>query len=522
MASAPTERPDEWTSAALDFEAMSQPEREQRLAEVSADLDLQLASISGLEEALGGPQATDAALAAVSSALIAAVEQEQPVPDFGRFGAPPAIDRAEMGGGMLFGSWLLTVLGAKGIVSATNGAEPGQSEQDKTSSTADGVTTTRELSGSIDSAISDVTVEATKEGVTGTMRSKVEIHPCPDANGEWTAHIVMSTSATEAGGRTGGNQTFDFTVTGTIDDDARLVGYVVDNTAQVAQFVASKGEFAETKSRIAYGSDGKTTSVTLTVTRSGGAATSGFVEGVAMAGILTEGMMLQLGVLEAVRSGWESGRCVEVAADPSAKSGLAPSSPVDIAVAPTSKLDGQATGGSITAQLSGGTSIDPSGVKVPADATFAYVAPGKINEQATVAFEARSRRGVGRTEARFDTKVSEDFTVSGSVPFMTTTLKFAGKACPISEPFTLKLTGAYVGTMAFDGRGSRGGRWTVKAKVFNAPFKVKGSGEYTVNLAEDGASGTIDLMFTTTIVIPVVGDQTGGAPISLDLTAGGC
>jgi hypothetical protein len=59
---------------------------------------------------------------------------------------------------------------------------------------------------------------------------------------------------------------------------------------------------------------------------------------------------------------------------PGKRSGVKPSTSFEITAAPRSKLDGTPTGGTVTASLSGGSSLNPANTKVLADAKFTYTA----------------------------------------------------------------------------------------------------------------------------------------------------
>ena len=61
-------------------------------------------------------------------------------------------------------------------------------------------------------------------------------------------------------------------------------------------------------------------------------------------------------------------------------------------------------GGTVTATLNGGASLQPASGKVPADARYQYAGPAQKKEKATIDFEARSKRGVGKATLEFDTR----------------------------------------------------------------------------------------------------------------------
>ena len=181
-------------------------------------------------------------------------------------------------------------------------------------------------------------------------------------------------------------------------------------------------------------------------------------------------MMLQDKAVEAAKKGWESGRCVvlEPTTSPGKRTGLKPSTAVTITAAPRSKIDGAATGGTVTATLNGASSVDPAGSKVPADATFAYVAPGEKDKSATVALEARSKRGVAKASVAFDTKAG-GFALKGSIPTAPGGTRITGATCDVTQPFTAESSGDMVGTITFTPTDDVSGKVAFKGRVGQCP-----------------------------------------------------
>lgn len=128
--------------------------------------------------------------------------------------------------------------------------------------------------------------------------------------------------------------------------------------------------------------------------------------------------------------------------------GLDPAQAVSNLATPRSKIDGSATGGTVTATLTaGGATVDPSATKVPADATFSYVAPDQAGKSGTISLEARSRRGVGKTTLDLTTAARPTVTITSKV--------------------TYTLAGGYSGTATIDltMRPSPDGTYTGTAEV---------------------------------------------------------
>lgn len=105
------------------------------------------------------------------------------------------------------------------------------------------------------------------------------------------------------------------------------------------------------------------------------------------------------------------------------------------------------------------------------------------------------------------------------VPSLPSGISIEGTICSLSEPFTLQVSGDYKGKMRFAPADDESGEWSFKGKVFNAPLGAEGSGSYTVASDDQAVPVSIDFDFVTTISIPLVGDQTGGGPVSLPLLA---
>jgi hypothetical protein len=120
--------------------------------------------------------------------------------------------------------------------------------------------------------------------------------------------------------------------------------------------------------------------------------------------------------------------------------------------------------------------------------------------------------------------VPKAYTISGTIPSIPTGIFVTGKTCTLEKEFTAFTDGDYVGRLVFSPGDASSGTTRFKGKVGNAPISVRGHGDYTVTLADDGASGAIDFPFTSTIELSKipsprpVPDQTGTKPAHLTLT----
>ena len=518
--SAPSSTDSAGLAAVKAFAALPPEEQQAQLAAVTESIDRQLITMSGLEKELGSAAKADAAYAALAAKARQFAQSQVDQPDFGRFGGfIPAGDAPTMGG-MMFGNFMMGNLMQDAAVSAAKDVAPGAKtgpESETLGHPPEGAKGSMTVEGDLAKSTLGIEGEFTAEGITGKLKTAVTVAPCPDPKGQFTSKTTMTASITSGGGSTGTNLTIEMEIKGQVDDDAQLVSYDVDTRTQSAKFENSKGQYADqTVGWTVTGQDqgnyrGK-------VNRTGGAVTDQFVTDQGRWSMFTA-MMMQDKAVEAAKKGWQSGRCVTLdpTTDPSKRKGLKPSTSVSISAAPRSKIDGGPVGGTVTAQLNGDTSVDPVGTKVKADAKFTYVAPAEKDKSATVALEARSKRGVAKADVVFDTKNSA-YEISGTIASVPAGIKVTGKTCDVTKPFTAETSGDAIGAFTFTPADDSSGTAVFKGKVSNAPFKMSGGGKYTIAAAPDGSTSTLDFSWKSTIHIPVVGSQTRSGPVSLTLT----
>ncbi len=504
-------------AAAAEVADLDRRAQEERLLTDAQAVEHATLALSGLEEELGGPEAAIAAYDAMALALTGMIQSYAAQPAFsGPFGAPRSADAPSLGA-MLFASMMMASLAPGGLVAGSNDVEPGGEPAHAVRDDSSGTDVSRMTQdATVDSAALDWTVETTAAGVTGKIRVAMKVNPCPGPDGTFTADATIAASSTSAGGRVGSNHTITISITAWVDDDARLAGYDVETTSEAAEFGSGNNVWAEvTDSETRTG--GTITAYTRTPGRSAGNVPAGFADQWANLAMLTQ-MMVTGKILEAAQQGWESGRCVALdpTTSPAARSGLAPSTTVTISAAPRSKVDGGSVGGSVVGTLTGTESLDPAGSKVPADATFTYVAPGEAGQSASVALEARSRRGVARATLVLDTSPAA-YDVSGSLASLPGGTTFSGTICRADQPFTVPTAGDMVGTASFTPTGAAGGTLTYSGVVGNAPLPLSGAGTYAIS-ASDGGPAKLDVDWQITLEIPTIGSQTEGAVFPLTLT----
>lgn len=432
-----------------------------RGAELDRQADLELAAWSGLEEALGGREATAAAFATHDAFLegIAAVIATPPVLGIRR----TQVDGPNIGMGM-FGGFMVVGMGSEGLVTATNDGTVGTTKPGE-------LPTGMQITATKDSVEMTVDVVHEADGMTTDLKTKIKMTPCPDANGDFVAEAKIDVSAKAgAKGQTG---VLDVKVTGHVDDDANLAGS--DTQIHMKRTGLGMGSFVDVT--IGLNADG---SASQTFNDFNWFTTSDedFTSTAQLAGLY--GAMVRQFVLDAAAKGYQSGRCVDVGYTVSpGVSGLEPDSAANIVARPVSKMDGAPTGGTVTATLTAGTqSVEPSGTKVPVDAEFVFTAPSERNKEGTVALEARSRRGVGKTSITLDTKSANAYQIVGGLDDWQTDTA----VCDIMAPFTLtgilqmQLSGGLSGSYEYSG----------------GPFGAAGSGTYTISLPEGpGKPGTM-------------------------------
>jgi hypothetical protein len=362
----------------------------------------------------------------------------------------------------MFGGLMVAVLVPDGAVSATN------------TTTVEGTQSIPSGTITADAGYVGVThnFSYTNKGVTTTLKTNFELKPCPDPDGRFSLHGKLDvTVTTGSGARASG--VLDVNVVGRVGDDAQLVSsdfeFTMSESTSSGSLATVSGAVGDTvKTRMEY--------------KTGGAANDDLGRGTTALGLVFA-MMVRESLVDAARKGWESGRCVLLKAttQPGKRTGLEPSTSLKLTAEPRSKVDGAPTGGTVKATMNGSTSVNPSGTKVKADATFAVVAPREKNQKATVSLEARSRRGVGRAEVGVDTKAAS-YTASGKAGNIT----FSGTVADLTKPFMIsgaggaKLSFSYTPGSA-DGRS---GAMTYTGTV--GSFRLTGGGNYTITGDEGG------------------------------------
>lgn len=328
--------------------------------------------------------------------------------------------------------------------------------------------------------------EVNEKGLSGKVSVKTHFDACPDPEGKVTVTVEMDSRMSVTGKPgTGGNLHSRYTSERYLDDDAQL--------RTDADGMATKLDL-----RMGGTEQGDSQSVELTTgTERGGkpifvhheesgysifrpeevARTRELLQGVEFMNALVAEALLR-GMGGGTGPAWEGGRCVQlqVGSEPAKRSGIRPNTAFDLEAMPRAKADGAPTGGTVVATLDGGASLQPSTGKVRADARYQYAGPEEKDQQASIAFEARSKRGVGRATLVFDTKAQHAYRISGmgDCPGPWT-------VCDVTRPFTFDVCG---GTMTHTPDGERSGRQTFQHSG------ARGSGAYTLEGPPEAMTAT--------------------------------
>jgi hypothetical protein len=423
-----------------EFSALPIDEQLAVAADLSLRTELEAATISGLEAAIGDRDATEAALTGAWSQVQAqtdaasAAAATDGASAFKRgFAAPRAAPAPSDGTvaalGLFLGATGLATFGQI-LTEQTNNIKPGDTDVKE----ADGMV----LGASIDEVNAELTFKGKQDGVDVEFVAGTAIHPCPEPDGSFTLDALIDVKATKGGA--GQNAKMELKITGNVDDNAELAGKNVENHTQWSDFGGGKGQFVD------WTMSGPEGAGSVTLNRTGGTVTPEFSQ---LSGMLSTliGVMVATQLLDTTEKAWKSGRCVQLTVTPSAgPDGLTPSQVVNVLAEPRSKVDGSPTGGNVTATLSaGGASVEPNGSPVAADADSTYTAPDEQDKQGTVSYESRSKRGIGKADITFSTSKPAAYLVVGGLEDW----QVNQVVCDVTQPFTLESPG--IGTAEFSG-----------------------------------------------------------------------
>ena len=325
--------------------------------------------------------------------------------------------------------------------------------------TGDSATMTSEVEGNIPG------------GLKGKVKTTVSLKTCPDAEGKVVAEFE-SNSSVAAGGASADSRVKS-KVTAFVDDDANLIDDKLDSQSS-AQQSTSGGAHVDANddlSTVTGAAGGKTNAM------SGGATEA---DGKMAQGMASMGRYAARQAILAAQKAGQSGKCVmlEVRSDPAKRKGAKPNTAYTLFAEPRAISDGQPTGGTVKATLNGGNRLNPTG-KVKADAKFDYANPEQKEQIATIDFEARSKRGVGKATLEFDTKKGGYRIALDNGESITT--------CDITKPFSGKIGGGMI-TLNFTPSGDKGG--SMGFHFANASGMADTTYRYTLSGPEDKMTGS--------------------------------
>ncbi|MCR6663956.1 MAG: hypothetical protein NVV60_12615 [Luteimonas sp.] len=462
------------TQAHTEFERQQSQGLDKTAREVTAleyPMYLDFMRATGLEAELGG----EAEAAAVVSSLFAANERM-----VNRLqGDLPKLTPMSMGAGIGYSGAASSI--QMGDAQAGIGAqfwEQAQKEGRTSGSHSDGST-------SVEWSQSEITVTTEMDAsddngkAKGKIRTKVKVTTCPDASGKVEAEFESKTelrSTSSAG--TGGFITVTGKMARWLDDDANLIDDRMDSEGRVEQTA-----FDNYESTHVDVTDTLSTSRGQMGTRVNGRSRSASDANVQGAeGLAKMGRYAAMRAIEQARRAWESGQCItlEPTTDPEKRTGQKPDTTYTIETKPRAKTDGAPTGGTVRATLSGESRLDPDNRKVKADARFTYVNPSEKDKTASIDFEARSKRGIGKATLTFDTKEKKSYRIQ--VAQCPDGRWESMDVCDVSKPFTVTACGG-MGSVAHTPTSDRGGTYAFKFQ--NHQGIADSSGTYTLAGTED-------------------------------------
>lgn len=445
-----------------------------------------LMAAGGLDEALGGAAQGDAALRALMMQFrqqmlgaqadlprLIKIQGSSDAPGFTGLGASFFI-------GLVTTGALVTVSGAGQVANGTYGGDRDDGSFQGTFDQQQ-VTSSSTFTGEI-------------MGMKGKVTTKMTLDVCPKADGAITIDLLSDSSLTTVGGTASANVKVTGKATWYVNDDAEFgADMTTDIRVENATFGGKQGrngsfvDYSEQSSTLAAGTNAGV------VNRASSKATKDDLS-TAQAAVQMARLLLLMSAYKA-KDAFQSGQCVTLnpTSDPAKRNGVKPSTSFAILAAPRSKIDGMPTKGSVKTDLTGDGKLDPAGTKVPADAKFTYVAPDAKDKKGSIAFEARSKRGIGKATLAFDTINRAYSAVGGSANGQ---LRGSGNICSLSAPFVL--TGSGV-TQNFTPSSETGGSYSYSGAI--AGIRVYGKGTYTVNADENG--GTLTATGPGSVVTPM-------------------
>jgi hypothetical protein len=453
-------------------------------------LHYKMMQVTGLEKALGGEQQAVDALQAIGNAYerqLRSAEQELP-----RM-LPAAFTGEGMATGFVgmgMGSFVGMITGGMTSAMVTDMSDERLAELSQAGPIKkDGPGGSWEMTVGPDGSLTHaLEFDVNKDGVNGKVTMRMSMTACPDADGKVSIEIDVNSqmSMTNKPGSGGFVQT-KFKYERFLDDDARLIDSLDGGASDLDIRIGGYENFQSQSARIRVGHERGGNAYLTSLDEQGFSIfrleevqrTQELIRAAELLQTLMAEMMLR-GIGSQNGSPWESGRCIDlrVTNTPAKRNGIKPNTAFDLEVMPRTKPDGLPAGGTVTATLSGGARLQPSGGKQRADAKYGYAGPEKKDEIASIEFESRSKRGVGRATLSFDTKAQRAYRAQGGADEFQGT----GDICDLTKTFTISGSGV---TVTFEPSSSSGGTYHYTGNM--SGFAVFGNGTYRVQFQGEAA-----------------------------------
>ena len=443
-ASAPASGAAPFTQAEFEaFKAEGPEQAARKMAPYDYWLHYRLMEASGMVDALGGEDRAVTALKALGIAY------EERAKVFAKDDVPKLVPASFDGTGVDAGFAGLGMGGFAGLIggSMMSGVASQVSDEQLRDIASrgpikfDGANGSAKLQigedGSIDQTMEFPVEEV--EGIDGKVKVTMKMKACPDPQGKVDIDLEIESRMNVSGQPgTGGAIKSTLHYSRYLDDDAHLISGDGAGESDLNIDISSTGKGGDKHVNVSqrWGRDG--TGSSHSNAESGYSFfrpeevrhTQEMLDSVSQYMSMIAEMMLRGAGSQAP---WESGHCVklDVRANPEKRTGAKPNTAYTLFAEPRAKSDGAPTRGTVKATLSGEHMLNPRDKKVPADAKFDYQNPEKKDQSASIDFEARSKRGVGKATLQFDTK-KKGYRVTGGGGDPVNQV-----VCAIDKPFVL-------------------------------------------------------------------------------------
>ena len=323
------------------------------------------------------------------------------------------------------------------------------------------------------------------DGIDGKVKVKTRMEACPDPQGKVTVDVEIESKVSVTGKPgTGGTIRAKNRYTRYLDDDAHLIDGEGGSESENRIQISASGEGGDKFADVGGSFPRNGTATSRNFGESGYSPFRPAEAKQAQAAIDGIGNFLNM-MAEIMLRGigkdapWESGHCVklDVRVNPEKRKGAKPNTQYLLFAEPKAKSDGMPTGGTVKATLKGASRLSPTD-KVKAVAKFDYTNPGEEEQSASIDFEARSKRGVGKATLEFDTKKGGYRIALDNGESITT--------CDITKPFSGKIGGGMI-TLNFTPSGDKGG--SMAFHFANARGMADTAYHYTLSGPEDKLIG---------------------------------